>query len=62
MEYLGFGCRPRKYEVAMALFRLRGLKFEEIPVESPEEDIESEADRRRRELSEMWNNRRSKRK
>ena len=57
---IGFACRPRRHEIAMGLFRLRGLKFIEIPSENVAEQTESEADRRRRELAEIWNNRRKK--
>lgn len=59
---LGFLCRPRKHEVAMGLLRLRGMKFAEIPKEKIDEPEESEAGRQRRELAELWNNRRKNKK
>jgi len=59
---IGYALRPRKHEVAMALCRMRGLNFVEVPKtkNAIELDEEMEKERRKRELAELWNNRRGK--
>jgi hypothetical protein len=58
----GFAYRPRRYEIGQAFFRMRGMKLEHIPEvdDSEEERIREEAERRKRELAEMWAKRRPK--
>jgi Predicted ATPase of the ABC class len=60
VETLGFAYRPRRFEVGQALTRFRGLVLEKVHVEDDgsEEAAKLEAERRRRELLEIWNNRR----
>jgi len=62
-ENIGFAYRPRKFEVAMALSRMRGVRFENVPEEDDEAaraeaEAEREAERRKKELLDLWNNRR----
>ncbi|CAB9517628.1 ABC transporter ATPase [Seminavis robusta] len=56
----GFAFRPRKYEIGQAFYRMRGIKLEHIPEEedAEEERIRKEAERRKRELAELWAKRR----
>jgi Predicted ATPase of the ABC class len=58
----GFAYRPRRYEIGQAFFRMRGMKLEHIPEDddNEEERIRREAERRKRELAEMWAKRRPK--
>ena len=60
LETVGFAYRPRNHEVFMALTRMRGVMFEEMPVK--EDDAESaaarEAERRKQEMATMWESRR----
>lgn len=58
----GFAYRPRKYEVGQALTRMRGIKLEHLPKGDEEEEAARtrEAERRKRELQEMWESRRTK--
>ena len=58
----GFAYRPRKYEVAMALTRLRGLVFEDLPDELDKklEAERLEAEQRKKALADLWANRRKK--
>lgn len=58
----GYAYRPRKYEIGQAFYRMRGIKFEHIPVEDDgeEEAIRQEAERRKRRLAELWASRRPK--
>lgn len=60
IEFTGHACRPRRYEVAQALTRIRGILFHELPTEVDEEDlkIKREAEERKRALAELWANRR----
>ena len=60
IEKLGFAYRPRRFEVGQALTRLRGIELEEIPVEDggSEEKAAAEAERKKRELMELWHSRR----
>ncbi len=59
---VGYAYRPRRYEIFMALTRIRGIKFEELPTEVDEEDlrIKKEAEERKKALAELWANRRKK--
>jgi len=64
---VGVAWRPRVYVVAMALFRMRGAKFEKAPDdgESAARDqqgiaAEREVERKKKELLDAWNNRRRK--
>ena len=59
---LGAAFRPRGLEVGQALCRLRGIRFEELPVEDDgaEAAARAEEERKKKELLEMWNNRRTK--
>jgi len=59
---VGHIIRPRRYEVIMALTRMRGIIFDELPTETDEEDlrIKNEAEERKRTLAELWANRRTK--
>jgi hypothetical protein len=61
-EGTGFAYRPRKYEVAMALTRLRGLTFEELPDELDKklEAERLEVEKRKKALADLWANRRKK--
>lgn len=61
---LGYALRPRRYEIMMAISRMRGVKFEELP---PTSDVldeiqrkEREEEEKRRKLAELWANRRKK--
>ena len=58
----GYAYRPRKYEVGQALTRMRGIKMMHLPIEDDgeEERIAREAEKRKRELAEIWNARRKK--
>jgi hypothetical protein len=62
IEFTGHAYRPRRYEVAQALTRMRGISFRELPTEIDEEDmkIKREAEERKRALAELWANRRKK--
>jgi len=60
VESVGFALLPRRHEVFMALTRIRGIKFEEMPVveESDEDIAKREEDRRKQELAALWASRR----
>lgn len=60
IETIGCAYRPRKFEVGQALTRLRGIQLEEIPLEDDgaEAAAKAEAERKKRELLELWNARR----
>ena len=62
VEAVGFGERPRKYEIGQALTRLQGIQFEEIPVEEDVEELAriAEEERKKRALLEIWEARRNK--
>lgn len=62
IEKLGFAYRPRRFEVGQALTRLRGIQLEEMPMkdDGSEATAAAEAERKKRELMEMWNKRRQK--
>ena len=64
-EDVGFAYRPRVHEVAMALARMRGIRFEILPdkpkdSEGPSEDELNrlEEERKKKALLDLWNNRR----
>ncbi len=64
LKTLGYAIRPRRYEVIMALNRMRGIEFEELP---PDDKTiaelsakEREEEERKRILAELWANRRKK--
>ena len=61
-ECLGYASRPRRYEVAMALTRMRGICFDEIPHvdDGSEEEAARKAEERKKALAELWANRRKK--
>ena len=68
-ETVGFAYRPRRHEVAMALTRIRGMKFEILPAKpievaesmSPEDEAKLlEEESKKRTLAELWENRRRK--
>jgi len=60
IETAGCAFRPRKYEVGHTVTRFRGIEFEEIPVEDDgvEAAAKAEAERKKRQLLELWNARR----
>lgn len=62
VEAVGFAYRPRKFEVGQALLRLRGIVLEELPVVEDAAEVAArlEAERKKQELLEMWNQRRKK--
>lgn len=59
---LGTALRPRALEVGQAMCRLRGIRFEELPIEDDgaEAAARAEEERKKKELLELWNNRRKK--
>jgi hypothetical protein len=63
VESVGFVYRPRKHEIFMAVTRMRGIALEALPVLDDGSDTaaESEAERKKRELAELWNARRKNR-
>ena len=63
VESVGFVYRPRKHEIFMAVTRMRGIALEALPVIDDGSDTaaESEAERKKRELAELWNARRKNR-
>jgi Predicted ATPase of the ABC class len=62
VESVGFFYRPRKYEIYMALTRMRGISFEEMPIDgnNKEEATRLEAERKTQEQLDAWNARRKK--
>jgi len=58
LDNIGFAYKPREHEIAMAITRLRGIKFEEIVVK--EEKEVDDADAKMKALAELWKKRRSK--
>ena len=66
-EGTGFAYRPRRHEAAMALARVRGMRFDVLP-EKPKEDSTSpeeeakklEEEARKKALADLWANRRKK--
>lgn len=63
LKFTGHAYRPRRFEIAQALTRIRGLTFHELPTEVDEEDIriKKEAEERKRALAELWANRKTRR-
>jgi hypothetical protein len=63
VESIGVAYRPRRFEVGQAITRLRGLTLEEIPIpdDGSEAAAKAEAERKRKELLEIWHNRRQPR-
>jgi hypothetical protein len=57
---LGTALRPRPLEVGQALCRLRGVILEDLPVEEDPSEVaaRAEAERKKQELLDIWNNRR----
>ncbi|KAL9187235.1 hypothetical protein ACHAXT_001338 [Thalassiosira profunda] len=66
-ETVGFAYRPRRHEVAMALTRMRGMRFDILPektkvvqISAEEEAKLLEEESRKRALAELWANRRKR--
>ena len=66
-ETVGFCYHPRRHEVAMALTRMRGMKYEVLPEKanvesesSEEESIRLEEEARKKALADLWANRRKR--
>lgn len=64
LSTLGYAIRPRRYEVMMAISRMRGIEFEELP---QDEEIvakltakEREEEEKKKKLAELWANRRKR--
>eukprot|EP00536_Pseudo-nitzschia_multiseries_P016100 jgi/Psemu1/220148/e_gw1.1019.44.1 len=62
LESVGYLERPRTFEVGQALTRIRGIRFEDMPmpVDEAEEAARLEEERRKKALADMWAKRRSK--
>lgn len=62
IETIGYSYRPRKYEVAMALTRMRGFKMVDAPLqaEGSHENPGMDAELEKSALLEIWANRRSR--
>lgn len=62
VEGVGFAYRPRRHEIFMAVTRMRGIGLEALPIIDDGSDAaaEAEAERKKRELAELWNARRKK--
>jgi hypothetical protein len=65
VETMGCAYRPRRYEVGQALTRLRGIRFEQMPVEddgaaAADAAAAAEVKRKKRELADLWAARREK--
>ena len=62
MDSVGFTQRPRRFEIGQALVRLRGMRFEELPVDDDgaEEAAMLEAEKRKQELAALWAARRKR--
>ena len=62
IDSVGFATRPRAFEVAQALTRMRGVQLEELPFEEDLEEIERlrEAERKKKELAVLWEQRRKR--
>lgn len=60
IQSMGFAYRPRRYEVAMALTRLRGIEFEDLPndVEKKRAAQLEEEQKRKQALADLWAQRR----
>jgi hypothetical protein len=63
IETMGCAYRPRRYEVGQALTRLRGIRFEQLPVEGDggvAAAAAAEEKRKKRELADLWAARRER--
>lgn len=62
VELVGCAFRPRRFEVGQALTRLRGVAFDNLPEVEDDAVVAAreEAERKKRELLEMWSKRRAK--
>ena len=60
IESVGVLFRPRRFEIGQTLTRLRGVHFEELPFEEDPVEVAArmEAERKKKELLELWNARR----
>ena len=62
LDTVGFVTRPRKYEVAMALTRMRGVTLQPAPPEEEDEEaavVAREVEERKYIIAELWANRRT---
>lgn len=64
VESVGYLERPRNFEIGQVLTRMRGIRFDELPVEDDgsEEAARLEAEKRKKALAEIWAKRRTKKK
>ena len=64
LETVGCLYRPRKFEVGQALMRMRGAVLEELPMvdDGSEAAAALEAERKKRQLAELWQSRRGNKK
>jgi len=62
LNVCGFAYRPRSFEIGNAFFRMRGMKLVQLPVEESLEEVAQrlEAEKRKRDLAEIWAKRRIK--
>lgn len=64
LSTLGYAIRPRRYEVMMAVSRMRGIEFEELPQDAEilakQTAKQREEEEAKRKLAELWANRRKK--
>ena len=60
IESIGVAYQPRKYEVFMALTRMRGVVLENMPIKDDDAEAEAarEEERKKQELADLWNARR----
>lgn len=60
IDTIGFAYQPRKYEVFMALTRMRGVVLENMPIKDDDAEAEAarEEERKKQELADLWNARR----
>ena len=60
IESVDFAYQPRKFEVFMALTRMRGVVLEEMPIMDDDAEAEAarEEERKKQELAALWNARR----
>jgi hypothetical protein len=64
-ESVGYVERPRNFEIGQALTRMRGIRFEEVPMQDDdgsEEAARIEAETKKKALAALWEKRRSKKK
>jgi hypothetical protein len=62
LESVGYVERPRRFEIAQVLTRMRGIAFEELPVhdDGSEAAARLEEEQRKRALADLWAKRRSR--